>query len=169
MKQLLVKLKDQDPKEQKKGVIYSYQCGEISCDEEYIGETSMTLGERYREHHKEPYPIHVHNLQSGHSSIPANFSIIWREDQGLARTIKEAIYIRVNNPTLNKNIGKFNFNHIWDRVLLNTPGLKIGSSQVHVHIHTNRHNQSLPTSGNLQINIGHSGHALNSEYVFRGS
>ena len=30
------------------------------------------------------------------------------EDQGLARTIKESIYIRVNNPTLNQNIGKYN-------------------------------------------------------------
>ena len=42
-----------------------------------------------------------------------------------ARTIKESIYIRVNNPTLNKNIGKLNLHHIWDRVLLNTPVLKI--------------------------------------------
>ena len=43
----------------------------------------------------------------------------------IARTIKESIYIRVNNPTLNRNISKFNLHHIWDRVLLNTPGLKI--------------------------------------------
>ena len=45
----------------------------------------------------------------------------------LARNIKESIYIRVNirvnNPTLNNNIGKFNLPHIWDRVLLNTKGL----------------------------------------------
>ena len=27
---------------------------------------------------------------------------------GLARNIKESIFIRVNNPTSNKNIGKFN-------------------------------------------------------------
>ena len=44
---------------------------------------------------------------------------------GIARTIKESIYIRVNKPTLNRNMGKFNLHHIWDRVLLNTPGLKI--------------------------------------------
>ena len=43
--------------------------------------------------------------------------------------IKESIYIRVRNPTLNQNIGKYNLNHIWDRVLFNTPGLKLGSSQ----------------------------------------
>ena len=48
-----------------------------------------------------------------------------RERQGLARNIKESIFIRVNNPTLNRNIGKFNLPHIWDRVLLNTPGLTL--------------------------------------------
>ena len=31
----------------------------------------------------------------------------------------------VNNPTLNRNIGKFNLPHIWDRVLLNTPDLTL--------------------------------------------
>ena len=42
-----------------------------------------------------------------------------------ARNIKESIYIRVNNPSLNNNIGKFNLSHIWDRVLLNTKGLTL--------------------------------------------
>ena len=39
--------------------------------------------------------------------------------------IWESIFIRVNNPTLNNNVGKFNLPHIWDRVLINTPGLKL--------------------------------------------
>ena len=43
----------------------------------------------------------------------------------LATNIKESIYIRVNNPSLNNNIGKFNLSHIWDRVLLNTNGLSL--------------------------------------------
>ena len=43
----------------------------------------------------------------------------------LARNIKESIYIRVNNSSLNNNIGKFNLSHIWDRVLLNTKGLTL--------------------------------------------
>ena len=91
--------------------------------------------------------------------------MIGREDQGLARTIKEAIYIRVNNTTLNRNIGKYNFNHIWDRVLFNTPGLKIGSSKNLVHLNNNGHIQTNPPNTHLQINIGPSGHAMNSEHV----
>ena len=95
------------------------------CNEEYIGEASRTLGERYKEHLKEPSPIHVHSTQTGHNATPDNFNIIGREGHGLARTIKESIYISINNPTLNRNIGKYSLNHIWDRVLLNTLNLKL--------------------------------------------
>ena len=78
---------------------------------------------------KQPSPIHSHLQSTGHQLQDSCFNIIGREDQGQARTIKESIFIRVNNPTLNQNIGKYNLNHIWDRVLFNTPGLKLGSSQ----------------------------------------
>ena len=47
LKHILVRPKDQDPKEKKSGVIYSYQCGAMDCGEEYISDTSRTLGERY--------------------------------------------------------------------------------------------------------------------------
>ena len=50
---------------------------------------------------------------------------IGNEGHGLARNIKESIFIRVNNPTFNNNIGKFNLPNIWVRVLLNTPGLTL--------------------------------------------
>ena len=43
----------------------------------------------------------------------------------LARNIIQSIYIRINNPTLNNNIGKFNLPHIWHRVLLNTKNLNL--------------------------------------------
>ena len=54
-----------------------------------------------------------------------NFSILGREDQNLTRLIKEALYIRVNNPSLNKNVGKYHLPHIWDDVLLNISELKL--------------------------------------------
>ena len=50
IKQVLMKPKDEDPKDNKSGVIYSYQCNHLDCNEEYIGETSRTLGERRKEH-----------------------------------------------------------------------------------------------------------------------
>ena len=116
------------PKDSKSGLIYSYKCPQLDCDEKYIGQTGRTLGERRREHLKQPSPIHRLSQATGHPIDDNNF-IIGREDQGQARTIKESIYIRVNNPTLNQNVGKYNLNHIWDRVLFKTPGLKLASSQ----------------------------------------
>ena len=109
-----------------KGVaIYWFQCGDLVCNEEYIVETSRTFGERFKEHLKEPSPIHNHSYYTGHTTTQDNFQEIEREDHDIARTIKESIYITVNNPTLNRNIGKFNLHLIWDRILLNAPGLKI--------------------------------------------
>ena len=43
-----MKPKDQDPRDNKSGVIYSYQCNHLDCNEEYIGETSRTLGKEER-------------------------------------------------------------------------------------------------------------------------
>ena len=125
IKQVLMKPKDQDPKDKKSGVIYSFQCNNIACNEEYIGETARTLGERCKVHLKQPSPIHVHIQQTAHSITDTIFNIIGREDHGQARTIKESIFIRVNNPTLNQNIGKYNLSHTRDRVLFGTPGLKL--------------------------------------------
>ena len=88
--------------------IYWYQCRDLTCDDEYIGETSRTFGERYKEHLKDPSPIHHHNNQTNHPINQNNFKIIGREGHHMSRYIKESIFIRVNNPTLNNTIGKFN-------------------------------------------------------------
>ena len=123
IKNLLVSPKDKDPMVNQSGTIYWYQCGDLGCDDEYIGETFRIFGERYKEHLKAPSPIHHQSNQTGHPTSHNNFQIIGREGHNLARNIKESIFIRVNNPTLNNNASKFNLPHIWDRVLLNTQGL----------------------------------------------
>ena len=125
IKNLLVSPKDKDPMVNQSGAIYWYQCGDLGCDDEYIGETSRTFGERYKEHLKAPSAIHHHSIQTGHTINQNNFQMIGREGHNLARNIKESIYIRVINPSLNNNTGKFNLSHIWDRVLLNTKGLTL--------------------------------------------
>ena len=54
--QILLTFKDKDPMDKKSGAIYWYQCGDLACNEEYIGETSRTFGERSKEHLKKPSP-----------------------------------------------------------------------------------------------------------------
>ena len=125
IKNLLMAPKDLDPMMKKSGVIYSYKCGRVECDEEYIGESSRTFEERFKEHQKALSPIFDHFNTTGHSISVENFNIVGREDQNLMRAIKEVLYIRVNNPSLNRNVGKYHLPHIWDEVLYNIPELKL--------------------------------------------
>ena len=165
---MLVNPKDKDPTDRESGAIYWYHCGDLMCDEEYIGETSRTLGERYIKHLKEPSPIYTHSTHTGHNTKPENFTIIGREDHGLARAIKESIYIRVNNPTLNRNVGKYNLHHIWNRVLFNTPDRKIGNNNGHVHRTSfSGHAQSIPINRHSHRTIGHTGHVQTSGHAHR--
>ena len=119
IKDLLMAPKDKDSILKKSGVIYRYKCDRVDCNDEYIGESARNFEERFKEHLKASSPIHDHLSISGHAVTIDNFSILGREDQNLMRTIKEAVYIRVNNPSLNRNIGKYHLSHIWDKVLFN--------------------------------------------------
>ena len=76
------------------------------------------LKKRFKEHLKAPSPIHDHLNISGHAVTIDQFFHTGERDQNLMRTIKEALYIRVKNPSLNRNIGKYYLPHIWDEVLL---------------------------------------------------
>ena len=71
------------------------------------------------------FPIYDHQNITGHDTTIDSFCIVGREDQNLIRAIKEAIYIRVSNPSLNRNIGNYHLPHIWDEVLISIPELKV--------------------------------------------
>ena len=53
------------------------------------------------------------------------FTIINREAQGTTRTIKEAMNIQVNDPSLNRKLGKYSLPHLWNEVLQATPLLQL--------------------------------------------
>ena len=88
----------QSPITKKSGVIYRYKCDRVECDEEYIGESSRTLWERFKQFLKASSPIYDHYNITDHTTIVENFSIVGREDQNLMRTIREAIYIIIIHP-----------------------------------------------------------------------
>ena len=117
--------KDKDPITNKSGVIYRYKCSELVCNEEYIGESARNFAERFKEHQRTPSPIFDHCNTTSHNININNFTIVGREDQNLTRAIKEALFIRVNDPSLNRNIGKYHLPHIWDEVLHKTSELKL--------------------------------------------
>ena len=125
IRDLLVHPKDRDIILQKSGVIYRYKCGRVDCEEEYIWESGRTFAESFREHMGAPSPIHDHQNITGHELSLDNFSIVGREDQNIARAIKEAILIRVNDPSPNRNIDTYQLSHIWDEVMVKSPELKL--------------------------------------------
>ena len=104
---------------------FNFSSEVLSRISSHMLEASRTFGERFKEYLKAHFPIYDHFDITGHNVSMENFSIVEREDQNLCRWTKEALFIRVNNPSLNKNIGKYHLPHIWDEVLLNTSEIKL--------------------------------------------
>ena len=83
----------------------------------FIGESAMTLGERFKEQFRAVSPIYDHASATSYSSRMSNFCIVGRDSYNVAATIKEAMCVRVNDPSFNRDIGKYHLSHIWDEVL----------------------------------------------------
>ena len=82
IKNLLVSPRDKDSMVNKSAAMYWFQCSDLTCNDEYIGEISRTFGERFKEHLKEPSPLHHHSNNTGHPTTKQNFQIIVREGHG---------------------------------------------------------------------------------------
>ena len=92
----------QRPKANQTGIIYHYQCPHINCPSAYIGESGRTLGDRVKEHFKAPSPINLHITTTGHPMDPNQFNIVHKEVNSHSRTIKEAMFIQVQDPPKQK-------------------------------------------------------------------
>ena len=70
--------KDKDLITQKSGVIYRYKCDRVECDDEYIGESARTFGERFKEHLKPP-PLSLTITPSQVMTPQLTTSVWWGE------------------------------------------------------------------------------------------
>ena len=58
--------------------------------------------------HQRPHPQFLTIIPPlSHNIKLENFTIVGKEDQNLKRAIKEAMYIRANDPSLNRNVSKY--------------------------------------------------------------
>ena len=85
------------------GAIYWYQCGDLGCDDEYIGETSRTFDERYKEYLKPPSAIHHHSSQTGLNNNIGKFNLPHRWDRVLLNTKSLNLKRQVNNNNTQPN------------------------------------------------------------------
>ena len=89
-------------------------------------EKLLELLQRGSKNIRSPLPQNYDHCNiSGHTVNINNFTIVGRENQNLTRAIKETLFIRVNDPSLNRNIGKYHLPYIWDEVLHKTADLKL--------------------------------------------
>ena len=104
LRQQLVHPKDPTPKESKSGIIYQIRCK--TCKRLYIGETARSLKTRMEEHRKTTSSaVREHQTDTGHEIDWENVKIIGKESQWMKRKIKEAIAIRRDKPSLNRDQG----------------------------------------------------------------
>ena len=122
-------VKDKTPKDKLSNLVYGITCGDEDCTETYVGETKQALKARMRQHRKpnileaQNSVVFNHLVKENHTfDIDNDVTILDREADWRRRGIKEAIYERIENPTLNRRGGlRFNLPHSWDVVLKGVP------------------------------------------------
>ena len=119
LRQLLSFPKDPQKQEYTCGPIYRVTCQGVDCGSSYVGETERTLKSRFAEHLRpssasSEVSQHIHRDYPGHK---VEVEVLDHEDRWIERGIKEAIYIRVHRPDLNRDTGRYLLPHIWDNLL----------------------------------------------------
>ena len=120
LRQLLVKPKDPVSKENVMGPVYKIKWEE--CNAVYVGETERSLKVRFSEHQwpsstTSEVSKHIHVDHPQHSVQLENTEVFTTEPRWFERGVKEAIYIRALNPSLNRHGGRFNLPPVWDNII----------------------------------------------------
>ena len=105
---MLMHPKDKISIDQKKDVVYHWECQADGCKSAYVSETSGALGEWVKEHCKSSTSAILKHCTDHHHPLPSisNFNIIDKDPCQVTQEAKEAIHIQRLDPSLNRNIGK---------------------------------------------------------------
>ena len=106
-----------------------WQAITLGCNACYIGETSRPLSERFEEHKKKDQSaFRQHISESGHKPpdlASRSVKVIDKEQHMDKRRLLEAMYIKVNNPSLNANVGKYDIPPIYSDIMKENGQLSI--------------------------------------------
>ena len=94
--------KDKDPKANQAGIIYKYHTHTLTAPVPTLGNLADPWEKGVKEHLKAPSPIHLHSATSGHPLDPNHFNIVHKEVNSQSRTIKEAMFICIQDPPQQK-------------------------------------------------------------------
>ena len=81
LKSMLMHPKDKISNDQKKDLVYHWECKADGCNSSYIGETSRALGKRVKEHSKSTTSAILKHCKDFHHPLPSieDFNIIDKE------------------------------------------------------------------------------------------
>ena len=111
LRQKLVHSKDKTPKDKQNNIVYGFRCQDNGCEETYIGETKQTLGIRMYQHRRASTSgcgdsaVYSHLNSANHSFDNKDVIILDRESRWFERGVKEALYVKREQPSLNKGGG----------------------------------------------------------------
>ena len=126
LRQILVSPKDKTKKKVITGPIYGNFCQGLTirgkCKEFYIGKTECSLKTRFLEHMRpsstsSEVSNHIHIESPCHHNDLDEVKILDREPRWFERGVNEAIYIKVNKPTLNKNECRYKIPGVYESIL----------------------------------------------------
>ena len=126
LRQKLVHPKDRTPRHKLENVVYAVQCSE-ECTDLYIGKTKQPLHKRMAQHRRasssgQDSAVHLHLEDKGHSFEDGNVHILAREDRWFERGVKEAIFVNLEKPSLNRGGGlRHNLSSTYNAVLRSLP------------------------------------------------
>ena len=107
-------VKDKPPKDKQSNLVYGYgyKCTEPGCSELYIGETKQALKARIGQHRRPSSSdcqpdsaLYAHARSTGHQIDPEEVIVLDREERWFEGGIREAIWERIEQPSLNKRGG----------------------------------------------------------------
>ena len=92
------------------------------CEATYVGETERSLKARFGEL-KRPSSTtsevsnHIHMDNHNHNITLENTQILSIEHKWFERGVKEAIHTQALNPSLNREIGRYNLPLVWNNII----------------------------------------------------
>ena len=128
LRETLVKPKDKLKKEETTGHVYHIPCAGAnltSCPGTYVGETERTAMARFQEHTstsmnalgKYKSAMLQHAREHNHHFRKEDVSILSSEQDWVKRGIKEAIFIKALNPSINIDPGRHSLSSHFDAIL----------------------------------------------------
>ncbi|XP_070576849.1 uncharacterized protein [Ptychodera flava] len=118
LRDILVKPKDKNKKENMKDVIYQIDCATPGCNAYYIGETSRPLRERFEETQEKRSISYISESKHKPPELSSlSVKVRDKEQHADKRRLLEVMFINVNNPPLNANVGKYEIPPIYGDIL----------------------------------------------------